>query len=1247
MRSLQLLGPACVEHIPKAKKKSSAVDERPAVAIPRFRSRRTVALLGYLAVERRQIGREHLALLFWPDAAPSKGLGNLRRELHNLNQILPDCWELDRQAVSFVPSANMKVDIYELFQLIARERWGGAAELLGAEFLEGLFLNNNSNFENWLLGERERWRGRSELVFRRVIEGHTRRGQYTEALHYAQRLLQLSPWDEEAHTQTMRFFAWTGQRGAALRQFESCKRSLWEELNIEPSLEILALYQQIQSGKLDLPPQLPAFLSEEKPRRDFERPPFVGRERELAQLDAFMDEALAGKSQVIFITGGPGRGKTALMEAFARRAMEMHATLLVASGKCNAYSGVGDPYLPYRDAMAMLTGDVEGKWDAGVITRDHALRLWAAHSMIVQDLLDHGPLLLDIFVQSRELLSRSTSIEPDGAPWLARLRKLIQRNLTSGREVEQRYLFHQVTQVLLSVARTQPLLLILDDIQWADTASISLLFHLGRSLADTHSKLMIACAYRPDEVASGRAGERHPLAKVLNEFKRTLGDVWVDLSWVEERDERRFMDALVDSEPNRLGDGFREALFERTEGHPLFTIELLRAMQDRGELLQDGGNAWIEGPTLNWDLLPARVEAVIEERIDQLDPELQEILTIASVEGEQFTAQVVANVLNIPERLLLSRLSQDLERRHRLVREQDEIETSQRRMSRYRFGHILFQDYLYRRLSKSERKLLHRDVGAELEKLYTVELDEMAVQLAHHFDHAGDHENAFHYYSLAGGRASLLYENGEAITYYTRAIQLAERVIPDVVSLAKLHRGRGLASERLGEFDQARADHKAILHMARANGELEMEWRAFLDLGRLWSSRDYNRARGYFVAALEQARCMDEPAFLADSLNWMGNWYANGEDPKRAVAYHQEALTIFEHLRKQRELANTLDLLALANLLAGDLNPSVQYYNRAIALFRELDNRPRLASSLTGRATSVSGLTWLTSVPATHPVDAANDFKEALQIAGEIGSTPDQAWTHYSLGMLHMLQGDFGRALENVQSGLRIATDFGHREYVVGTRFALGILYSDLFAPDRARGQLEEALALARELRSPIWINSLCGALAGVYLMIGDKKSAQACLKTVISDQTPMDSLGKRICWLRQAELALAQDEPVRALEITQRLIDSAPGMLRGRVITYLWKLKGEALAANGRTETAPSLLHAAIENTEATGERFLLWRIYASLGRLYLTMGRQEAAEKEFSAAGVVIDELAATIPDETMKTKFCQGAYNLLTLN
>src|SRR5262249_20401708 len=154
--------------------------------------------------------------------------------------------------------------------------------------------------------------------------------------------------------------------------------------------------------------------------------------------------------------------------------------------------------------------------------------------------------------------------------------------------------------------------------------------------------------YRPDDVALGRDGERHPLDRVLNEIKRYYGDVCINLEERTEQDGQAFINALLDKQPNRLGPTFRESLLAHTGGHALSTAEWLQDMQERGDILRDQEGRWVEGAQLNWDLLPARVEGVIAERIARLPDDLRDILTTASVEGMEFTTQVVARVHNVP-----------------------------------------------------------------------------------------------------------------------------------------------------------------------------------------------------------------------------------------------------------------------------------------------------------------------------------------------------------------------------------------------------------------------------------------------------------------------------------------------------------------------------------------------------------------------------------------------------------------------
>jgi adenylate cyclase len=1245
--------------------------------VTHFETEKTRVLLAYLAVEADRLHpREFLAEMLWPGRPAGAADANLRHTLAGLRRTIgdtptalgagrkapPPLLLVTRQTIQVNSACGAWVDVQAFTALLRASQPPGppvvasleeAVGLVRGVFLEDISATGSPGLEEWLLLTREQL-GRLALeARRRLAECYEGSGDYRQALQHAQRGVEIEPWDERAQQQVMRLLAFTGQRNAALAQYEACRRVLADELGVEPEAETTELSRRIRDDKLEIPFPVqerqpisppPAFLDEQA--AEIEPPVFVARQRELARLQSYLGRALEGQGGVAFVTGGPGLGKTAFLGEFARRAMDAHPDLLVAKGNCSAISGAGDPYLPFREVMAMLTGDVESRWQAGTISRDHARRLWGALPVVMPALLANGSSLIGPILPRDALLARAARAQSGGAGWLEPLRALAQQASWAGSaEQQQSFLFQQYTDVLHALACRHPLVLLLDDLQWADSASIGLLFHLAR-LGVAGSRILILCACRPEEVALGRAGERHPLEVVLHELKRTFGDVWVDLDVAVQREGRGFVDALLDTERNRLGREFRADLFHRTAGHPLFTVELLRAMQERGDLLRDvrADGAWIEGPALDWRELPARVEAVIQARVDRLDAEMREIINVASVEGELFTAEVVAVVQGVADRPLLRALHK-LEKLYGLVREAGEVQTGPRRAVRYRFSHILVQEYVYRQLGAGERRLLHGQVATALESRAEGQQGEIAVQLAHHFTEADDPDRAFRYALLAAENAAGAYASEEAIGLYARALELAQRICLNPAGLAALHRGRGLAHETLGHFEPAQADHEAALRLGRTAGERRVEWRALLDLAELWTSRDYGRSRGYLDLALEAAQGMGDPAALAGSLNWVGNWYANAENPAAAIGYHQEALRLFEQSGDRRDLAHTLDLLGIASLISGDLTAGVRYYDQAIPLFRELKDRACLADSLTGRGVAGTGPYSAPAVVSPSiPVDARRDLEEALQIAREIASPPAEAWALWSLSVMNTGQARFGPALENAFGALRVASAAGHGEWTAGSRSILGALYVELLAPEAARAQLEQALALAQQLRSQHWIHHATAALAATWSLLGQPAQALACLAAVLSPEAGIDTMQRRTCWARRAELALAQGDPALALEIADRLIASASGMSPGRVVTLLWRLKGEALTAMGHAEEARSLLQAAAENAQAPEEQFHRWRVHASLGRLYCILDRQPDAKREFAVASELIEALAQAVPGQAFRDNFLQRARSTL---
>ncbi len=507
---------------------------------------------------------------------------------------------------------------------------------------------------------------------------------------------------------------------------------------------------------------------------------FVDREEELARLKGFLTKSLEGNGQVCFVAGQAGSGKTALVRHFVEQALASNDQVAVAAGTCNAQTGTGDPYLPFREALAMLTGQVPAKKAEGGGSDENDRRLRTVLVRSVQILVEVAPEFVGILVPGGKLIGEFGKAIAEKVGWMDRLELLTEKKgLATGAgetPAEQSRILEQFTTFLHKLSQELPLILFLDDLQWADGASINLLFHLSRRLES--SRVLILGSYRPNDLAAGRDGKRHPLEPVLNELTRFYGDITLDLDAIPVEGQRQFVDSLLDSEPNALGEEFRAALFRHTAGHALYTVELLRALQERGHLIRDGKGRWMEGQTLDWSTLPARVEGVIEERIDRLSADLRELLQVASVEGERFTAEVLARVQSLPERGVVRQLSGELDRRHRLVVADGLAQVAYVRLSRYRFAHNLFYHYLYNSLSDAEQLYLHRDVGQALEELTRGQTEEVAAQLAHHFEMAGLLDRAVTYRLQAAHRARRLSGHDEAAAHLVRGLEMVAALPP-------------------------------------------------------------------------------------------------------------------------------------------------------------------------------------------------------------------------------------------------------------------------------------------------------------------------------------------------------------------------------------------------------------------------------------------------------------------------------------
>jgi DNA-binding SARP family transcriptional activator/tetratricopeptide (TPR) repeat protein/energy-coupling factor transporter ATP-binding protein EcfA2 len=718
-------------------------------AVYGFETDKARALLAYLAVEAgRPHRRESLAALLWPERPEALARANLRQALARIRRALDDqdrviSFLLVTPAdVQFNTASDHWLDTAELERLASQAAPIGEIlpECYCRDFLHGLTVPESEGFQSWVRGKQEYFHRLAHETLTAQAAALEAAAAHQQAVEAARRLLQLEPWSEAAHRSYMRQLALAGHREDALRQYGLCRTALATEFGVEPSPITTALFQAIREGRLDgaygsegrsgeeggdYAPARRAGTQGTSHAAAARSPRIVGRDAELGQLALHLASALAGEGHVVFVTGEAGSGKTALLDTFAGQAQADYPGLLAVSGRCSAPGQARQLYAPFCEVAEALFGDIGSSMPNG------AERLRAASPALLPALLEHGPDLIDSLV-ARSSVARRGDALMSGLP--AAITPF--DSSAAGSFARQDMLFDEVVHTLAALARRYPLLVTLDDLQWADEGSVALLFHLGSRLAG--SKILITAAYRKSAIAiaSMAEGAAQSLRTVVNELRRQSGNITVDL---EQADGRGFLEAFIDIEPNRLGAAFRNALYAHTGGHALFTIESLRNLRERGLLHRDAAGRWVADGQLDWGALPARVEAAIADRIGRLSAAQHRILAVASVEGDEFTAEVVAYVTGVDSGEAIEALSGPLAELH-LVRSEALRRAGGQTQAVYRFTHHLIQKYLYDHLDAVQREALHEAVAAALVSRVKDDppsRETLNLRLARHYESAG------------------------------------------------------------------------------------------------------------------------------------------------------------------------------------------------------------------------------------------------------------------------------------------------------------------------------------------------------------------------------------------------------------------------------------------------------------------------------------------------------------------------------
>lgn len=908
-------------------------------------------------------------------------------------------------------------------------------------------------------------------------------------------------------------------------------------------------------------------------------PVLVGRAAPLSTVDHTLDRAAASHGGALLISGEAGIGKSRLARAMVERASARGFVTL--RGACFE-ADRAQPYAPLLDMIQEVT-----------TTASPAL---AAHyfAPAAGELVALFPELRPLFSDLPESVGQRAEHTP---------------------EEDRRRLFHCLTEAAHDIARVQPLLLVIEDVHWSDDATLDLVFHLVRRIGS--QRVAVLLTFRSDEHGPH-------LARLLADFDRARTASEVGLRPLGATDVAEVLEAIFGTGAGFTPDFVRE-LHALTEGNPFFVEEMLKALLLDGDIAHANGT-WRARP-LDRIRVPRTATEAVGRRLAGLTDGARDVASVAAVAGRRFDFGLLQALTTHDEATLLGFVKE-------LVGAQLVVEES---ADRFAFRHALTREAIRARLLARERVALHRAIAAAIEQSHAGAAHDADDVLAYHTFEAGMWPEARRFALRAAQHALDVSAPREALQQFERAVAATVQAgrQPEPALLV----ARGRTHETLGAFPQANDDFLAALEAARADGDRHEEWSALHVLGMLWAARDYERAGQYRRDALDVARALGDPSLVARSLNRVGNWSVNREDPHAGIPHHEEALAIFERAADRRGVAETVDLLAMAHHMAGAQETAIRLYERSLELFTALDDRRGLANALA--VLMICGPSHQTSGGPPHEcagADALLASERATKIAHEIGWRAGEAFSRLMLADCLAWRGEYARALRCARESLAIAEEIEHLEWQCGAQRMLGIIALDLFDLPEAIARLDVAHDIARRLGSTNWIRMSGAPLAIARVRSRDLPGAAAILDEMDRLVAPAPdrtrsrrTIGGGFLVLAQAELALARGDLDGAVAMITS--DEAASTPRAAL------LRGAALAGLGRGEEAMAVMASGRETALRHGGGSLAWRFDAAIGAVHLAERRRLEARRAFDAARSAAAALVADVTDVALLTAFRAG--------
>lgn len=895
------------------------------------------------------------------------------------------------------------------------------------------------------------------------------------------------------------------------------------------------------------------------------RAPLVGRDQELQQLmNAVQALINLRQGQLVLVTGEAGIGKSRLT-AELKAQIDLAPLRIIEGGS-----------LAYRRSVSY--------WIFLELLRNYLKVDLTTPSAIVRERLcaKVNEVLGGQGVELLPYLEHLLSLEHADEATSERL-----AYLEAGQLRQQ--IFLAVRDLLVAEARRQPLVLVFEDLHWADESSLDLLDFLVDTVRQ--APLMIYAISRP--FIEG------PLDKIVLKAQKWLTHCFTFIqleSLSPDQSERLFSELLAIPE---LPDELRTHIVQRAAGIPFYLEEILRMLIE-GQVIRFEAGHWrlVPGADTAAQGVPDTLKGLILTRFDRLELTTRKTLQAASVIGRQFNLALLRSVIPSLDEDDLRLALANLVNRAFILQQKGSQD------SEYLFQHVLTSDAVYSTLLRRDRQDLHGRVALAIEQLYAGRVDSQVEVLAGHFLHSPMLDRALHYLILAGQKAARDYANEQARRHYQDALTLLPRVSHTAAQAVQVYTGLGSVLDFTGEYGAARQQYQAAFQ-AIASADLshygEERSTLLLKIGATFERQgDFEQALLYYDQANEALEYSPEPApvekaMIFNSIGWIHFLRGNFAEAQQHLA---GALSIVEASRQYDVIASIYNRLGAVAYHQREYEAAAVHARKSLALRETIGDTAGVA-----RLYNNLGLLGLMRGKLR---EAEADFVQSIELLERIGDAEGIALAYTNLGLVQLERGDFESAEVNLKKSLAAAEQIGHRFYRSRALMYLGRLRT-------SQGQYAQSDQLLRECLNVLTELGVHDDRSDAAIYLGENCFASGDLEQALA-------------WVKQVCVSIdcGQGE------------ETAFSIQRGRVLRLkagIARLKGELEAANDLLMESARIFSASYERLESARTSF-------ELGLLARARNRPLEARQHFQEARLVFRQLGASFDSQQTETALHQLA-------